>query len=165
MSNLIPLEMNEKKVLEALIVENQDLERLEMLLEQFNIFEALGVVKVELRHSDFLAFLLNPNQNHGLGASFTKQLLQKAIAYSSSDSKSVNPIDLALWDLDGVLVLREWQNIDILLVDEINKIIVAIENKVVSAEHGDQLSRYRKIVYQNYPDWKHLFIFLTPEGE
>ena len=53
-------------LLEALIVDNPDLERLEALLEQFNIFEALGAVRVELRHSDFLAFLLNPNQSHGL---------------------------------------------------------------------------------------------------
>jgi len=54
-------------LLEALIVDNPDLERLEALLEQFNIFEALGVVWVELRHSDFLAFPLNPRQSHGLG--------------------------------------------------------------------------------------------------
>lgn len=30
--------------------------RLEALLDRFNILEALGVVRQELRHSDFLAF-------------------------------------------------------------------------------------------------------------
>ena len=60
------------EALEALVVDNPDLERLEALLDEFNIFEAIGAVRVELRHSDFLAFLLNPTQNHGLGDAFVK---------------------------------------------------------------------------------------------
>ena len=63
------------KALEALVVDNPDLERLEALLDQFNIFEAIGAVRQEVRHSDFLAFLLNPQQNHGLGDTFLKRLL------------------------------------------------------------------------------------------
>jgi hypothetical protein len=62
---------------EALVVDNPELERLEALLDEFNIFEAIGAVRVELRHSDFLAFLLNPTQNHGLGDAFVKRLLEK----------------------------------------------------------------------------------------
>jgi hypothetical protein len=61
--------------LEALVVNNRDLEELEALLDQFNIFEALGAVRVELRHSDFLSFLLNPHQSHGLGDTLVKRLL------------------------------------------------------------------------------------------
>ena len=52
--------MNEdRKTLEDLVIDNPDLERLEALLEEFNIFEVLGAVNVELRHSEFLAFLMN----------------------------------------------------------------------------------------------------------
>ena len=40
------------------VVGNSDLEELEGRLEKFNIFEAIGVVRQELRHSNFLAFLL-----------------------------------------------------------------------------------------------------------
>jgi hypothetical protein len=47
--------------LEALVVDNPDLERLETLLGQFNIFEALDAVRQERRHSDFLAYLLDPS--------------------------------------------------------------------------------------------------------
>ena len=68
------------KALEALVVDNPDLERLEALLDQFNIFEAIGAVRQEVRHSDFLAFLLNPQQNHGLGDTFLKRLLQKVLS-------------------------------------------------------------------------------------
>jgi hypothetical protein len=54
--------IEDRQALEAFVVENDDLETLEGLLEQFNIFEALGVARQELRHSDFLAFLLDPRQ-------------------------------------------------------------------------------------------------------
>ena len=47
----------DRRALEAFLVGNRDLERLEALLDRFNAFEAMGVVRQELRHSDFLAFL------------------------------------------------------------------------------------------------------------
>ncbi len=156
-------ELNEYKMLEALIVDNPDLERLELLLDKFNIFEALGAVHVELRHSDFLAFLLNPNQSHGLKDTFTKLFLQKSIA-SAGGALPVSPIDFDIWDLDEILVLREWQNIDILLVDERNQFVVIIENKVESSEHSSQLRRYWEIVHQHYPASKILGFYLTPDG-
>jgi hypothetical protein len=158
------LETTDLALLESLIVDNPDLERLEALLDQFNIFESLGAVRVELRHSDFLAFLLNPNQSHGLGDVFAKRLLQKALA-TTQNHFPITPIDLDLYDLDSMVVLREWQNIDILLVDEENKLAVIIENKIGSSEHGDQLKRYRRIVSQHYPDLRQVCLFLTPEGD
>jgi hypothetical protein len=48
----------DRTALEKFVTNNQELERLEALLAEFNIFEAIGVVRQELRHSDFLAFLL-----------------------------------------------------------------------------------------------------------
>lgn len=150
--------------LKALIVDNPELEELEGRLDQFNIFEALGAVKVEVRHSDFLAFLLSPNQNHGLGDAFVKRLLQRILASADPETIDITPIDLDLWDLDEMIVLREWQNIDILLLDESNHFFVAIENKIYSSEHDDQLTRYRRILNQHYPRWPGIFIFLTPDG-
>jgi hypothetical protein len=41
----------DRKVLGAFAVGNEDLKRLEALLDRFNIFEAIGVVKQEVRHS------------------------------------------------------------------------------------------------------------------
>ena len=55
------------KALEDFVVGNPELEELEALLSQFNLFEAIGAVRMEVRHSDFLAFLLDPAQKHGLG--------------------------------------------------------------------------------------------------
>ncbi len=151
------------KCLNDLVVDNAELERLESLLDHFNIFEALNAVRVELRHSDFLAFLLDPAQNHGLGDIFVKRLLQKALAACSS-ALPITPVKLDIWDLDEIVVQREWQNIDILLTDEPHKIAVIIENKVDSEEHSSQLQRYRQTVVEHYPGWDILGLLLTPEG-
>jgi len=149
-------------LLEALILDNPDLERLELLLAQFNIFEALNAVRVELRHSDFLAYLLNPGQNHGLGDSFVRLFLQKAVV--NGTSSQIRPLDLEIWDLSQLVVQRERQGIDILLLDEENKLVVAIENKIDTGEHDDQLLRYKNYIQQQYPGWRSIYFYLTPEG-
>lgn len=153
----------DRKALENLVVDNPELEQLEALLDQFNIFEAMGAVRQELRHSDFLAFLLNPQQNHGLGDVFVKRLLQKAISPPHGVSPPITPIDLDIWSLDDIVVLREWQNIDILLLDAGHHLTVIIENKIDSGEHSDQLQRYRQAVRQHYSGWSVISLYLTPD--
>ena len=61
----------------------QEIEGLEsdfpqMNSRKINIFEAAGLERQEIRHSRVLAFLLSPNQTHGLGDLFfkNKQLLR-----------------------------------------------------------------------------------------
>ena len=71
---------------------------------------------------------------------------------------------IGYWDLDELMVIREWQNINILLTDEQNRLVVIIENKIDSSEHGEQLQRYWRIVNQHYPDWHIVGLYLTPDG-
>lgn len=156
---------NNEKLLESFVVDNPDLERLEALLDQFNLFEALGAVRVEARHSDFLSFLLNPSNNHGLGDIFVKRLLQKVLSNAPSDNLPITPIDLDTWDLDDLSVQREWQNIDILLTDDRNNLAVIIENKVGSNEHSSQLQRYWATTNQHFANWKIIGVFLSPDGD
>lgn len=153
----------ERALLEAFVVGNEDLERLEALLAEFNIFEALGVVRQELRHSDFLAFLMDPSQNHGLGDAFLKRLLKRVLVVASDPPLSAVDIDVA--DLRGAVVRREWHNIDILVHDPQNHLACAIENKVGSGEHSDQLRRYRQVVSREFPADRAVLVFLTPEGD
>ena len=87
---------NQLQSLNDLIINNPDMERLESLLAQFNIFEALGAVRVELRHSDFLAYLLDPLGNHGFGDAFVKRLLQTLLQGLPPSSLPVKPIELDL---------------------------------------------------------------------
>lgn len=42
----------------------------------FNLFEALGAIRGEVRHSHFLAFLLDPSSTHGLGSEPLKRFLR-----------------------------------------------------------------------------------------
>jgi hypothetical protein len=151
--------------LEALVVDNPDLEQLEVQLGQFNIFEALGAVRQEARHSAFLAYLLDPTQNHGLGDDFARRLLQKGLAAANTQSLPLSPIDLDVWSLSELVVLREWHNIDLLLLDESHRLAVIIENKIDSSEHSDQLRRYFEDVQHHYPQLNILGLYLSPEGD
>lgn len=151
--------------LEDLIIDNPDLERLEELLAQFNIFEVLGAVNQEVRHSDFLSYLLNPQETHGLGDYFVRKFLQSTIKKGELEGEAITGIDLAIWDLSGFEVRREWQSIDLLLVSEDLSLVIIIENKVGSGEHSNQLQRYYDIIEREFPTWKHLGVYLTPEGD
>lgn len=159
------MENESRAALEALVVDNDDLEELELLLGEFNIFEAIGAVRHELRHSDFLGFLLDPRSNHGLGDEFARLLLQKALTFDVDKQLPISLIDLDVWNLTEIEVYREWQNIDLLLVDKVHRLTVIIENKIGTSEHSNQLQRYRQIVDQQYPGWNIIPIFLTPDGD
>lgn len=155
----------DRKALQDFIVENAELEKLEALLDRFNIFEAVGMERQEIRHSKFLAFLLDPKEPHGMGDAFVKRLLQRAVMDEPNVAAPVTPIELSLWDLWEMGVWREWRRIDIFLLDERQKLAVIIENKIDTSEHGDQLDRYYEAVREEYPDHKILALYLKPGGE
>ena len=62
--------LKEKDFLEKFILNNPELDKLESMLSDFNLFETLNLVNTEIRHSNVLSWLLNPNENHGLGTYF-----------------------------------------------------------------------------------------------
>lgn len=52
-----------------------------------------------------------------------------------------------------------------ILIEDINeKIVIAIENKIKTKEHSNQLQRYREIIERKFADFIKLFIYLTPDG-
>jgi len=153
---------SKKLLLEKFVVDNEDLEHLESLLDQFNIFEAVGMVRQEIRHSNFLAFLLNPSASHRLGDIFLKTFLKRLLI--DANNAPVSPIDIDIANLAGTQVRREWKNIDVLLISETSRIVCVIENKVDSQEHSNQLYRYREIVLKHFKDYRQIFVYLTPTG-
>lgn len=152
-------------VLEAFLIENPELERLEQLLGEFNLFEAAGVVRQELRHSDFLGFLLDPQQTHGLGDSFLTLFLRRVVQDSNPDDLPFSAIDVTLWDLSDTEVRREWRNVDLLIVNRTHKFVIVVENKVGTGEHSNQLQRYRELVEREFRGWRFGGLFLTPDGD
>lgn len=155
--------LKREQALERFVGNNRDLEKLESLLSEFNLFEAMGVARQELRHSDFLAFLLAPTQSHGLGAALVKRLLHRVISVSRGPIP-LSSIDVDTWPLSEVEVRREWRNVDLLLTSSANRLVIVVENKLDSHEHSNQLQRYRDIVIAHHPGWKHVFILLSPHG-
>lgn len=153
------------KAIEALVVDNPDLERLEMLLDQFNIFEAMGATWQVSRHSNLLAFLLNPQEKHNLSDRFVKQFLQKVMISAYDIALPITPIDLDVWDMTQIIVLRDSQRIDILLLDERHRLAVIVENRLTGKSNTSQLQRYWDIVSQSHPGWGVIGLYLTPDGE
>ncbi|MEW6647311.1 MAG: PD-(D/E)XK nuclease family protein [Pseudomonadota bacterium] len=149
------------KFLENLLLSN-DLRDLESRMGGFNVFRALGMESYEIRHSQFLSYILNPNNHHGIGQRLLKQVL---ITFSrEADDPPIHPVEILTSDLSDAEVLRERWNIDILIIVHSIKLVCAIENKINAVESRHQLKKYRDYVEKNYPGYNHLFVFLTPEG-
>lgn len=151
--------------LEAFVVDNDDLVQLEERIGKFNIFDALGIVRAEIRHSNFLGWLLDPADTHGTGQLFLRAVLMDILHRAPNDIRPLSPVEIDGRDLAGVEVRREQDHIDILIAADDPKIVVAIENKIDSDEHSNQLERYRDAVTKRYPDHDALYVFLTREGD
>ena len=151
-------------LLTSLIINNPDLDALESMLSEFNLFEAIGVVRQELKHSHLLAFLLCPRERHGVGDRFLKKLLSAAFIQAEPSPISALEIDLA--DLSDAEVEREWRHIDILVYSPSNRWVIAIENKVDSGEHSNQLKRYEETMESEFRNYdSKAFLYLTKEGD
>lgn len=123
----------------------------------FNPFRVLRLEHYEIRHSNFLAWLLNPQESHGLGDVFLKKFLEKI------NENNDTIISTETINKDNITIKREWQNIDILIEGE--RFVCVIENKIYSGENGTQLQKYRDIIENNFSDKKAYFIYLTLNKE
>lgn len=158
---------SELEALEDFVLANPELAELEALLDQFNIFEAMRAERTEIRHSDFLAFLMDPGRAHGLGDLVLKSTLQAVLKAKGDYPPGVTPIDLDSWDMTTASVSREEFNIDILIRYEVQgrKLIVLIENKIDSTEHSNQLRRYYDGIVATNSGAQIVAVYLTPDGE
>lgn len=134
--------------------------RLELLYSKPNIFTALKLAHYETRHSNFLGWLLDPNQTHGLGARFLKLILSDL--FKDERIRQVSVADVARLPFEQAQVLREWKHIDLLI--RIGDLVVVIENKIWASESKGQLSSYEQIINSIYPNSRKVFVFLSPYG-
>ena len=162
----VEIMIDEKRVaLENLLLDIDFLNELNPWIDNINIFEILKMSKMEIRHSNFLAWLLNPNENHSFGERILKDVICHIIKHNrESMDKAFNIIDATLWKYDSFNVYREKDNIDILAISSSLKVLVCIENKIFSSEHTEQTIRYRRKIDEIYPEYGKLFIYLTPSG-
>ncbi len=133
-------------------------------MSPFNLFEAVGATTAELRHSNFLAYLLSPRRPHGLGSKPLAALLRSILGRLPADNRPIMALELIANDLDDAVVHRERDNIDILIEIHELKFVVAIENKVKSKAGDGQLKRYSDYLAANYSGYRRLLVFLTPDA-
>lgn len=150
-----------EQALQDFLLDIECLEPLSKWTGRFNLFDILKITRAEIRHSNILSWLLDPNENHGLGASVLEGFVQYVIK-SFSDNEDV--FQTLLMDYYDFVVLREWKNIDLMAISDEGKFVLCIENKIDTGEHDDQLNRYREIVEKKYPDYRKMYIYLSPEG-
>ena len=65
------------KCIEEFLMDIEILDKINTKISKFNAFESLGIVNNEIRHSNVLTWLFNPNDNHGLDDIFLKKFIQK----------------------------------------------------------------------------------------
>lgn len=150
----------EEKYLEDFLLHIDCLNSLKPWLDNFNIFDVLKLSRTEIRHSNMISWLLNPLESHGLGDSFLRALIR--IIIRNGTYGDIEPIELMTTNLNDLVVLREWENIDIFLYT--NEFAIAIENKVDSGEHDNQLEKYKKIIEERYKKQSKIYLYLTPTG-
>ena len=150
--------------IDRFLADNPEFESLSARLSQFNVFRALNIEKVEIRHSNVLAWLLDPDESHGFSNIVLRRLLSNILLMSDKTIKGLSAAKVELLDFSDIEVLREWKNIDILIIDRLNKIILFFENKIQSGESTDQLAKYKRIVEDEFPQFTIIPIFLTLTG-
>ena len=127
--------------------------------EYYNVFDVLNLSRDEVRHSMFIANLLNPKGKHGLGIVPLKSFTQ------------ILGLDFDDVDLKKCIVKREYVigsisqdktsggYIDRLL--SINAYLIVIENKIDAGDQPKQLLRYHNFV-ESKP---HTLLYLTRHGK
>lgn len=154
-----------KRKLQSLVEEFDVIEdELAKWINPTNIFSILKLSRNEIRHSNFLSYLFNPKESHSYDDDFLKDFLKVCVTGEMEESSEISYFDIALADYNDMFIYRERANIDLLLVSEKNKLVVAIENKIDASESKYQLKKYQDYVEMSYKDYKQLFVFLTPNG-
>src|SRR3954453_131992 len=98
---------SELEALERFVIDNDDLTELEARIGRFNIFDALRVARVEIRHSNCLAWLLDPAESHGQGDLFLRAVLMDLLRNAPPHLRPFSAAELDGTQLRGVEVRRE----------------------------------------------------------
>ncbi len=166
---------NQSQQILSLIEDSQDFTTLNNHFNRFNPFKVLQVDNYEIRHSNVLAWLMDPKQNHALGSYFIKKLIAKVFVNSANfeDGDKVADYDvlqLSRHSYHDLVVYKELatsnrKRIDLLAVSSFHQVAILIENKYWSNESEGQLEEYIEFVRTAYEGYKIIPVFLTLQDE
>ena len=138
----------------AIAEESEEMDALDLIVPDMSTDEKLN--------SRIIKWLLDPSAHHRQAGHFIAALLNSTMA----------PPHLLDADWSAAQACQEWENVvdgqqgylDILILNRDHQNLIAIENKVFSQEHSNQLTRYHRALAETYPDFARHHIFLSPGG-
>ncbi len=180
----------EKDLKEALMRFTNDSKSIEEKLKRwlggFNLFEILDITRAEIRHSSFLAWMMDPRGIHEMGGEFLMELFHKLAENPANREKDYSFLKNLDLESSSVKVEREYSNSDfdkkvridirVVIYDlQYGETVVVIENKIGAGERETeedseeikkgQLKDYVELTDAEFPqESKKIFVFLTPDG-
>jgi hypothetical protein len=165
MDNILQVCINSCKQVEKILGANHNFRKGSK--QNFNFF--YGLVRdthLEKYHSNFIRYLLDPNESHDFGTFFLKKFIKRIKLNRTID---LSYFQIHLLDIENALVERERPiakgRIDILIQPKNNnkEWVIYIENKFWSIEGDNQMRDYYDCFTKTHS--KSLGIYLTPDGE
>jgi len=121
----------------------------------------------EIAISKFLAWILNPRENHGCDDYFLKYFLIECV----KNSENFSIVEIDSFPTNNAIVKTEENfsgkkaDITIRIDDKGNGFLCFIENKVKSSESVGQTQSYVELAKKKYKKHNILYVFLTPSGD
>ena len=132
----------------------------------FNTFDVLRYADYEIRHSNVLAWLLQPAGTHGIGDRFLRWFVERTNKRLVAANEELLPA--TDFRATNVVVERELEYVDITIFFKQEKCLLAIENKTVpaSSEHIDQVMGYQRKLRGKHRDHtvKSVLLTTSPHG-
>jgi len=143
-----------------------------------NLWRILNISHKEALVSRFLAWILNPQEEHSFGDQFLKNLVVRALQTEIGRKSGLTPVEVIVMDLSSVNVKTEYQignrRYDILAFSPDDNtgqdvgFLCIIENKIEAKEGPDQTHDYYTIGLVAFPPERYphrVHIYLSPDGD
>ena len=130
---------------------------------RFNVFDVLRYSEYEIRHSNVVAWLLDPGETHGLGDKFLRRFIE-----SLAPRPRILKSDFGAEPVKVEKVRREFHYADVaVFLDDDQRTLLAIENKVVEIYDGalDQTRGHVKRLREQCPGRAIHGVLLTASGQ
>lgn len=155
-----------KQISEIVLKEKTQQEEKRKRGENFNIFKVLGLSSSEVRlHSAFIAELLNPNGDHGLGdkflVSFLTNVIRKKVTFPFDSESAQVYVEYSIGNVASDH--KEGGRIDLLIRDK-NRQTIIIENKIYAGDQPLQMFRYNEYASKRLSKEQYVLLYLTLDG-
>ncbi len=133
----------------------------ESLQREFNTFDVLRYANYEIRHSNVLAWLLQPAETHGIDGRFLKWFVDHL--NKRLEAVKGTPLPTVNLEAANVRVERELDYVDITVFFKKEQCLVAIENKTgpTASDHFSKVKGYHTKLRDKYKNHTVKSVLLT----